>query len=212
MTEDRLRELLLPFLATGGRTVAPVPEDLYGKLAAYLELLLRWNARTNLTAVRLPEEIVTRHFGESLFTAMQLAPHLPPEASLLDVGSGAGFPGIPIQLALPGVAVTLAESQGKKASFLREAVRVLGLHAEVWPGRVQAMAADRRFSVVTLRAVDRMAEALAAGASRLGPGGVLAELVGDGAAEPGNLVRLVADAAIPTSEQRVLRLWWLPLG
>ncbi len=71
---------------------------LLGQLSIYLELLLKWNAQTNLTAIRAPEEIVRRHFGESLFAAL----HVPQGAkNLLDLGSGAGFPGLPIQLALP---------------------------------------------------------------------------------------------------------------
>ena len=104
-----------------------VPAGLYQQLSAYLDLLLKWNARTNLTAIREPEEIVRRHFGESLFagTAARRSA-LRRDASLLDFGSGAGFPGLPIQLLLPDLRVTLAESQGKKASFLREAVRTLG--------------------------------------------------------------------------------------
>ncbi len=98
---------------------------------AYLALLMKWNARMNLTAARKPEEIVRRHFVESIFAARQI----PKQAkTLLDFGSGAGFPGIPIAICRPKIGVTLAESQGKKAAFLREAVRTLGLRAEVWAG------------------------------------------------------------------------------
>ncbi len=86
------------------------PRTLIPKLSLYLDLLLKWNARTNLTAIRDPEEIVRRHFGESLFTAA----HLPAAQTLLDFGSGAGFPGLPIALFLPQLRVTLAESQNKK--------------------------------------------------------------------------------------------------
>jgi len=139
-----------------------VPENLYGQLAAYLRLLLKWNARTNLSAIREPGEIVRRHFGESLFAARQLGAC----ATLLDFGSGAGFPGLPMQLLRPGLRVTLAESQNKKAAFLREAVRTLGLTTEVWAGRVAAMPAERRFDVVALRAVDRMEAAIEEEAAR----------------------------------------------
>jgi 16S rRNA (guanine527-N7)-methyltransferase len=113
-----LPAILAPYLGT-----YPPPADLYPQLSAYLDLLLKWNARTNLTAIRDPEEIVRRHFGESLFAGVHLAAKLSSEATLLDLGSGAGFPGLPIQLLLPGLQVTLAESQNKKATFLREAVR-----------------------------------------------------------------------------------------
>ena len=104
---------------------------------------------------------------------------------MLDIGSGAGFPGLPLQLALPGVHVTLAESQGKKAAFLREAVRVLGVGAEVWAARAQALPGERRFEVVTMRAVDRPEQAVAEGRNRLKPGGWLLQMR---AAEPADAV------------------------
>ena len=151
LSTETISRLLEPYLGD-----ADVP-GLYVKLGDYLDLLMKWNARTNLTAIREPAEIVRRHFGESLFAAR----HLPLCSTLLDLGSGAGFPGLPLQLLRPEIAVTLAESQGKKASFLREAVRVLGLKCEVWAGRVETIPADRRFGVVALRAVDRMPDALA---------------------------------------------------
>jgi 16S rRNA (guanine527-N7)-methyltransferase len=172
LSEDRIAALLQPYLST-----QPEPA-LYTQLSLYLDLLLRWNARTNLTAIRDPEEIVRRHFGESLFAGTHLAPLLPPAATLLDFGSGAGFPGLPIQLLLPNLRVTLAESQGKKAAFLREALRTLGLQTEVWATRVEAMPPDRQFNAVTLRAVDKMETALSEAAVRISPSGVQAILGG----------------------------------
>lgn len=168
-----MAQLLEPYLAGE----AP-PPALLPRLHDYLSLLLRWNARTNLTAIRDPEEIVRRHFGESLFVAKALSSLLAPGSTLLDYGSGAGFPGLPIALWLPEVRVTLAESQGKKASFLREAVRVLGVDAQVWAKRVEDMPDTTRFHAVTLRAVDDMQAALAGSASRVAPGGVRAILGG----------------------------------
>ncbi len=147
LSESRIAELVEPYLEA-----VPVPEGLYGQLSAYLDLLVKWNARTNLTAIREPEEMVQRHFGESLFAGVQIAGRVSPGASLLDFGSGAGFPGLPIQLLLPELRMTLAESQGKKASFLREAVRTLGVSTEVWAARVEAMpdvaGMPRQFDVV----------------------------------------------------------------
>lgn len=183
LDEDRIADLLRPYLAD-----AAVPDDLYAKLGVYLDLLLKWNARTNLTAIREPEQMVTRHFGESLF----LGRRLPTCETMLDFGSGAGFPGIPAQLLRPAMRVTLAESQGKKAGFLREALRVLELKTEVWPGRVKDMPAERRFNVVTARAVDRMEEAVAEARGRVRAGGTLALLVGHdptGVPVPGGLRR-----------------------
>jgi 16S rRNA (guanine527-N7)-methyltransferase len=143
--------------------VEHLPTTAGGLFQDYLELLMRWNARLNLTAIRTPEEVIERHFVECAFVAK----YLPEQAStLLDFGSGAGFPGIPIAICRPLLRVTLAESQGKKASFLREAVRVLGLSAEVYAGRVQNMPDERLFDVVALRAVEKMPEAVAVAKSR----------------------------------------------
>ncbi|MES2390225.1 MAG: 16S rRNA (guanine(527)-N(7))-methyltransferase RsmG [Acidobacteriota bacterium] len=160
---DRIADLLAPYL--------PIPtSELLDQLSTYLDLLLRWNARTNLTAIRSPEEIVRRHFGESLFAAAHLPENL---ETLLDFGSGAGFPGLPIQLLRPELKVTLAESQHKKSSFLREAVRTLNLPTEVLAARVETLPPSSRFDSVTLRAVDNMQAALEAARPRIAPGGWL---------------------------------------
>ncbi len=160
-------------------------DALLQQLSSYLDLLVKWNARTNLTAIRAPEEMVVRHFGESLFAGRQVAGRVAAGGRILDFGSGAGFPGLPIQLLLPEMRVTLAESQGKKASFLREAVRVLGLETEVWGGRVEEMAADRRFDVVTLRAVDRMEEAVVTARERVAERGWMVRLIAGDAVDDG---------------------------
>jgi 16S rRNA (guanine527-N7)-methyltransferase len=154
LSSDRIAELIELYIGRFEREDSEL--SLHAGLGTYLDLLLKWNVRTNLTAIREPEEIVRRHFGESLF----LAGHLGPCESLLDFGSGAGFPGIPIQLMRPALKITLAESQGKKAAFLREAIRGLGLRTEVWANRVETMPPERGFDVVTLRAVDSMSSAL----------------------------------------------------
>jgi 16S rRNA (guanine527-N7)-methyltransferase len=166
LSEAEIASLLTPYLPAA----APlVPSKLVlsklalSRLSVYLELLLKWNARTNLTAIREPEEIIRRHFGESLFAGQHLAPGT---NTLLDFGSGAGFPGLPIAILHPEIAVTLAESQNKKATFLREVVRTLDIPVEVWAARVEMMPETRRFHTVTLRAVDNMAAALATAAPR----------------------------------------------
>jgi 16S rRNA (guanine527-N7)-methyltransferase len=176
-SESRIADLLTPYLPYPPATLIP-------QLSAYLDLLLKWNARTNLTAIRDPEEIVRRHFGESLFAARHLnqgnldPSTLEPDAiTLLDFGSGAGFPGIPIALLHPNIQVTLAESQNKKSSFLREAVRTLKLpNVEVWAARAETLPADRQFRIVTLRAVDNMEDAITVAKGRIAPGGQLALL------------------------------------
>ena len=159
LPESTLAALLQPYLSS----METVPDTLYPQLSVYLDLLLKWNARTNLTAIRSPEEIVRRHFGESLFAAQ----HIGPYSTLLDFGSGAGFPGLPIAILRPDFTVTLAESQNKKATFLREVVRTLALQVEVWPARVETMPETRKFDTVTLRAVDNMASAIAAACPRV---------------------------------------------
>lgn len=166
----RMAELLEPF-APG---LAPA---LLEQVRAYLDLLLRWNARTNLTAVRDPEQIVNRHFGESLFAARALVGEHDTALSLADVGSGAGFPGIPIKLWAPGCKLTLIESQNKKATFLREVIRALGLtEAEVFYGRAEQW--NQTVNLVTLRAVERFARALSVSERLVVPGGRLALLIG----------------------------------
>jgi 16S rRNA (guanine527-N7)-methyltransferase len=161
LTPNAIADLLQPYIANTLEPAAGWPQ-IYGQLSLYLSLIVKWNARTNLTAIRKPDEIVRRHFGESLF----LASYLEICPTLLDFGSGAGFPGIPIQLLRPEIQVTLAESQGKKASFLREAIRTLNLPTEVWAARVQTMPDSRQFHTVTLRAVDDMDAAVHEAESR----------------------------------------------
>jgi 16S rRNA (guanine527-N7)-methyltransferase len=175
LSESTIADLLVAYLPDPPATLLP-------QLSTYLDLLLKWNARTNLTAIRDPEEIVRRHFGESFFAARHLPfettdGSTPAPATLLDLGSGAGFPGLPIALLRTGVQVTLAESQNKKAAFLRETVRTLNLpNVEVWAARAEAMPEERQFRIVTLRAVDNMETALSAAKVRINPGGLLALL------------------------------------
>lgn len=138
----------------------------------YLDLLLKWNTRLNLTAIRDRETILRRHFLESIQCAQAL-PQLE-SPTLLDFGSGAGLPGIPIAICRPELHVTLAESQRKKAAFLREAIRTLKLPTEVFDGRVESMPKNRQFAIITLRAVDRMREACEAALAHLGSNGYMA--------------------------------------
>lgn len=162
-TGDRINELL----AAAGEL--ELPPGLAGQFESYLALLLRWNARLNLTAIRDQEQILSRHFFESILCARAI----PRECkTLLDLGSGAGFPGIPIALCRPEIAVTLAESQAKKAAFLREAVRTLGLKTFVHGGRAEAL--ETVFDCVAMRAVDQMGRAVIAGSRMVAPRGWLA--------------------------------------
>jgi 16S rRNA (guanine527-N7)-methyltransferase len=132
--------------------VLDLPVGSYDKFRVYLELLLRWNQRLSLTAVREPDQIIQRHFVECAFVAQRLPRDI---TDLLDYGSGAGLPGIPIAICRQEISVTLAEAHGKKAAFLREALRVLDLKGEVYDGRVETMP-ERRFDTVVMRAVEKM--------------------------------------------------------
>jgi 16S rRNA (guanine527-N7)-methyltransferase len=143
----------------------------YKQFSDYLSLILRWNARTNLTSVREPEAMLSRHFVESIACAQALPAGI---VTLLDFGSGAGFPGIPIAICRPDIAVTLAESQGKKAAFLQEAIRVTGISARVHAGRAETLTIQ--FDCVTLRAVERMDSAVRAASQLVSRNGWLALL------------------------------------
>src|SRR5271166_430087 len=173
----RIAQLLQPFT----QAYPPSP-TLIAQLQSYLDLLLRWNARINLTSVRDPERIVTRHFGESLFTAQVLLGKRSDAAksqTLADVGSGAGFPGIPMKLFAPEVALTLIESHNKKATFLREVIRTLDLdRVEVFCGRAERW--GKTAGLVTLRAVEQYERVLPEAASLVAPNGKLCLLVGAG--------------------------------
>ena len=188
MNSDRIAELLSPYL--GPTHDVPFNErKLFSSISTYIDLLIRWNARMNLTAIRDPEEIVIRHFGESLFAARHLFPSGSAASSkgmaeqrqtttLADLGSGAGFPGIPIKLWAPDLSLTLIESNQKKSVFLREVVRSLTLtDVNIQNARAESLPAAS-FDVVTLRAVEKFPTVLPTAASLVVAGGRLALLIG----------------------------------
>lgn len=143
-------------------------------LLQYLTLLDRWNKTYNLTAIRDPLEMVTRHLLDSL--AMQ--PHLE-RGTLADLGTGPGLPGIPLAIARPQLQVTLVESNGKKARFMREAVRQLGLaNARVAESRAEALAEPGAYDNLTARAMDTLAGIIEVGGHLLRPGGRLLAMKG----------------------------------
>ena len=199
LSQEAIRSLLDPYVVAF-QTIE-LSGALIGQVSEYLDLLIRWNARVNLTAIRRPEEIVERHFGESFFAAGHLAGRLNSNAELLDYGSGPGFPGLPIQMLLPELHVTVAESQARKVAFLREIIRTLGLRAEVWPRRVEEMPSARLFDAVTMRAVEKMAATVEDAATRAREGGWVAALVGSQISIPG-----AEEFLIPGSENRRLLL------
>jgi len=283
MHPARIAELLEPFL--NGQDQRPNTKHLIPHILTYIDLLRRWNARINLTAIRDPEEIVTRHFGESLFTARRLFPSstnagtaalgCPAERSaaavrslqgdrkehgfsfhlalsergeskgadlaalrdgalaaegnaedlranaqhhptVADLGSGAGFPGIPIKLWAPNISLTLIESNRKKAAFLREVVRALTLtNVNVQTARAETLPAGV-FDLVTLRAVERFSTILPIAANLVAPAGRLALLIGTAqlaqaqSALPYFLWH--APEPIPLSKSRILAVCCRPSG
>src|SRR4051812_26158573 len=207
MEVARIAELLEPFLQkpSGGREELSAAQ--LQRLSDYLDLLVQWNEKTNLTSVREPEQIVKRHFGESLFLARAISREAP--ATAIDVGSGAGFPGIPLKIYLPQIAVTLVESQNKKATFLKEVIRKITLtDINVFSSRAETLK-DNKADLVTLRAVERFEQVLPVAAELVNANGRLALLIGAGqvaAAEkllPGFEISTVA---VPQSRERVLLL------
>jgi len=179
-----------------------------------LDLLRRWNQKIALTSVREPEYIVTRHFGESLFAAARL---LQPDSRhcVIDVGSGAGFPGLPLKIYAPEITLTLIESNQKKAAFLKETIRAIGARdATVFAGRAEdcALQAD----IVTLRAVEKFETVLPVASKLVAAGGRLALLIGSAQVEFAKSLlagwEWEAPELIPQSSQRVLLVGTNPGG
>ena len=144
------------------------------KLSLYLELLLRWNPKVNLTGLKDPRTIVRRLFAESLYAANLIEL----KGWLVDVGSGAGFPGLALKLATPDLRVTLVEARQKKCAFLKEVAQQCGFGGvEVVAERFQSWAArqpvERRADLITTRAVDMSPQLLQTAQKLLLPGGRL---------------------------------------
>lgn len=225
MEQDRIAEILQPFLAAKSLPVqTALSAEQLRSISTYIEMMLRWNARINLTAVRDPEAIVSRHFGESLFLAAHL---FGPDAEAhrqhaLDLGSGAGFPGLPLKIYAPQSRLTLVESNRKKAAFLGEVIRALHLSdVTVFSGRVEVSLNEGAsgpempvgvdaMDIVTMRAVERFESALATAAvlvrysaARLGAG-KLALLIGLSQAQraPNLLPEFCWEPPIPVPESR----------
>jgi 16S rRNA (guanine527-N7)-methyltransferase len=184
--------------------IEPLDGETASKFEAYLSLILRWNARLNLTSVRTEDAIISLHLAESIACAMAISAAVKTQ---LDFGSGAGLPGIPIALCRPEITVTLAESQTKKAAFLQEAIRVLGIAAKVHSGRAETLQAT--FDCVTLRAVDKMPQAVRSAAQLVAPGGWLALMTTNAGL---GVLRIAAgteftwlhEVALPASTERIV--------
>ncbi len=145
-----------------------------GLLLQYLQEMQRWNGTHNLTAVCAPEEMVVKHLLDSL----SVLPHLH-DSSVLDIGSGAGLPGIPLAIANPKLDVSLLESNGKKCAFQRHAVRTLKLvNVKVLQTRLEEFESTDGFDNVIARAFAALPEFIAQAARLTGPTGRLLAMLG----------------------------------
>jgi len=211
MNTARIAVLLEPFLE---QSLTLFQLD---QISIYIDLLKRWNARINLTAIRKDEEIVTRHFGESLFMGRHLLST--PEADtspgmpVLDIGSGAGFPGLPLKIWASKIQLTLIESNHKKAAFLSEVSRALTLtDVDIITERAEILAKKQSIPsarIVTLRAVEHFEGVLIPAVSFLAPKATLAVLVGTTQLkrlEQVDGVEWSAPIPVPESRSRVLAI------
>ena len=150
-------------------------DETQARLIAYIHLIEKWNRVHNLTAVREPLRMVGLHVLDSL----SLLPHIENKKTLLDVGSGAGLPGIPLAIARPDLHVTLIDSIQKKTAFLIEAKAQLGLtHCEVVCERVEAWRPDKKFDVVVSRAFSELSDFVIQSAHLVAPDGELLAMKG----------------------------------
>lgn len=151
-----------------------VPPDMQKRLLAYLDLIAKWNRVYNLTAIRDTASMVSAHLLDSL----AVVPHLSAQ-TVLDIGSGAGLPGLPLALLWPQSQVSVLDSNQKKATFLRQAAIELGLdNVSVVCERVAAWQPESRFDLVISRAFSDLPEFVAMAARLCKAGGTLAAMKG----------------------------------
>ncbi|MEI8188207.1 MAG: 16S rRNA (guanine(527)-N(7))-methyltransferase RsmG [candidate division NC10 bacterium] len=207
-------------MKTPGRS-EPTPDDLLivgaqelgirlgteqiGAFRLYLEEVLRWSERMNITALTTPDDIIREGFLDSL-ACLALIPN--DARHILDVGSGAGFPALPLAIVRDDLDFTLVEASRKKVTFLKHIARSLGLrHVRVWYGRAEAMAggllAAEAYDVALARAVAPLPDQAALVLSFLRPGGVFLAQVGSGGAPEEALDRLAAAGYQAAGERRV---------
>ena len=155
------------------------PASVAPKLLDYLALLVRWNKTYNLTAVRDPHEMVVKHLLDSLAMHPFVDGLAARGGTLADLGTGPGLPGIPLSIVKPGLKVTLVESNGKKARFMREAIRQLGLKdARVAESRIEAVDGPGAYDAITARALATLPLILELGGHLLKPDGRLLAMKG----------------------------------
>ncbi len=152
-----------------------LPQGAAARMAQHIALIEKWNRVHNLTAVREPAQMAVLHVLDSL----ALAPHVGGARRMLDVGTGAGFPGIPVALACEGLDVTLLDSSHKKATFLEQAKAELKLASvHVVSQRVESFAPGEKFDLVVSRAFADLADFVQLAGHLLAPGGRILAMKG----------------------------------
>jgi 16S rRNA (guanine527-N7)-methyltransferase len=199
LSDNQIAEELRPYGVSASA-------QLSDSIRTYISLLLSWNNKISLTTVTDPLEVVRFHFGESMFAASCVSTH---EGRLADVGTGAGFPGLPLKLLAPKLSLFLIESSAKKAAFLSEVIRELKLdRVEVYRGRMEALPENEAdFGFVSARALGMHRELLDWSRNRLSAGGKVLLWLGQGDATEIRRVpgwRWGEPIAIPRSERRLL--------
>ncbi len=169
---------LTSILDSGLDELGIVVPGLRDRLLDFLDLLVQWNRAYNLTAIRDPAQMAVKHLLDSL-SIHALVTQYVGEASMADIGTGAGFPGIPLALANPNLSVSLVETAGKKARFLREAVRALALEkVRVHASRAEDVPESGQHAGLAARALAPLDGILSAGGHLLRPGGKLLAMKG----------------------------------
>jgi 16S rRNA (guanine527-N7)-methyltransferase len=192
----------------------PLSVEQINSVFVYLVELKKWNNRINLTAIREERDILIKHVLDSLSYLKGF--HPTPGMRLMDMGSGAGFPALPIKIVHPEIAITMVESVKKKASFLRHVVRTLGTEqSEIVDKRIESLPFSERstFDIVTARAFAEMTVSLRTGWPFLKPGGLMilsrgpGETIGEQAlSEVGAALDKKVELVLPFSDYR--RVVW----
>jgi 16S rRNA (guanine527-N7)-methyltransferase len=201
ISRNTARELLARFDIS-------ICDEKVDQLIAYVDLLLRWNKKINLTSISTAEECVTRHFGESFMISRRVELH----GLLLDIGTGAGFPGLALKLIAPQLEVVLLEPVAKKRAFLKEVARACGMGpVHVAGSRLDEFARSeqgRTFDIITARAVGGLELLVPTAKGLLSPDGHLCLWVGtqqvEGIREADSGLQWLEPEAIPLSDERLI--------
>lgn len=152
-----------------------ISESTAGMFGLYYQELLEWNAKVNLTTITEPADAAIKHFLDSVLVMK----YIPLTGSLIDIGTGAGFPGIPLKILNPGLSVVLVEAVRKKASFLKQIIRLLKLEGiEVYNGRVEDFDRYEAFDCAVSRAFSELGLFCRLAAPFIKPGGMLLAMKG----------------------------------